>query len=157
MKKKDMSLALWGGGFRVQMGSATSGSINATEILPIADWQQKINTGYTKVAENQQKIDNWWNSLPPPQQSNPANIAKHDAANRVLGTFGNVLDQASQIVTGAADGSVQYALEKRQKQAWNFILGAQYQYNRDWMLRVEYGFLGARTQLIAGLQYRFNL
>src|SRR4030095_14324563 len=43
MKKKDMSLALWAGGFRVQIGSATSGSINATDILPLSEWQEKVN------------------------------------------------------------------------------------------------------------------
>jgi len=156
-KKKDMSVAFWAGGFRVQMGSATSGSINATDILPLDQWQQKVNTGYTNVAEKQAKVDNWWNGLSSTEQKNPVNVAKHETANRVLGTFGNVLDQASQIVSNAGDGSVQYSLSKTQKQKWNFIIGSQYQFNRSWMLRVEYGFLGTRQQLIAGLQWRFNL
>jgi opacity protein-like surface antigen len=157
MKKKDMSLALWAGGFRVEIGSATSGSINATDILPVNEWQEKVSTGYTKVAENQQKVDNWWNGLSPTEQKNPANVAKHETANRVLGTFGNVLDQASQIVSNSGQGSVQYSLSKKQKQAWNFILGGQYQINRSWQIRAEYGFLGTRQQFIGGVQYRFNL
>ena len=157
MKKKDMSLALWAGGFRVQMGTQTDGSINLSGLLPIDQWKDKINTGYTKVAEHQQEVDNWWNSLSNAQQQNPVNKAKHDAANAVLTRFGSILGQASQAVNGASDASVQYSLQKRQKEAWNFLLGGQYQYNRDWMLRLEVGFLGARTQVIAGLQYRFNL
>ena len=40
---------------------------------------------------------------------------------------------------------------------WNFIVGSQYQINRSLQIRAEAGFLGARQQLIAGLQYRFNL
>ena len=157
LKKKDMSLALWAGGFRVQMGSSTTGSINATDVLPLDQWQQQVNNGYAKAAESQQKVDSWWNGLTPAQQQNPVNIAKHQTANRVLNTYGNVLDQASQIVNNAGEGSVQYSLNKTQKQKWNFILGTQFQLNRSWMLRAEYGFLGTRQQLIAGLQWRFNL
>ena len=40
---------------------------------------------------------------------------------------------------------------------WNFIIGSQFQINRSWMIRAEYGFLGSRSQFIGGLQYRFNL
>jgi len=157
MKKKDMSLALWVGGFRVEIGSSTSGSLNATDLLPLNEWKEKVNTGNAKVAENQQKVDNWWSGLSAAEQNNPVNIAKHETANRVLGRFGNVLDQASQIVANAGEGSVQYSLSKKQKQAWNFIVGGQFQINRSWQLRAEYGFLGTRQQFIGGLQYRFNL
>jgi len=52
---------------------------------------------------------------------------------------------------------VQYQLEKKLKDMWNFIVGSQFQLNKQWMLRVEYGFLGTRNQFIAGLQYRFGL
>jgi hypothetical protein len=157
MKKKDMSLALWAGGFRVQMASSTSGSINATELFPLSEWQDKLDIGYTKVAEKQAKVDNWWNGLTPAQQANPVNAAKHETANKALAGFGRVLDGASQVVTNGGDASIQYSLEKRPKEMWNFILGAQYQINRSWMIRAEYGFLGARQQFIGGLQWRFNL
>jgi hypothetical protein len=40
---------------------------------------------------------------------------------------------------------------------WNFIIIAQFQINRHLMVRVEYGFLGTRQQVITGLQYRFGL
>jgi len=52
--------------------------------------------------------------------------------------------------------TVQYNLDKRPKDMWNFVVGTQYQYNKHWMLRLEYGFLSSRTQFIAGLQYRFG-
>jgi hypothetical protein len=113
--------------------------------------------GYSNVAEKQAKVDNWWNGLTPSQQANPVNAAKHETANKALAGFGRVLDGASQVVTNGGDASIQYSLEKRPKQMWNFILGAQYQINRSWMIRAEYGFLGARQQFIGGLQYRFNL
>jgi long-subunit fatty acid transport protein len=53
--------------------------------------------------------------------------------------------------------TVQYSLNKRPKDMWNFIVGSQYQLNKHWMLRAEYGFLGSRQQFIGGLQYRFGL
>jgi hypothetical protein len=53
--------------------------------------------------------------------------------------------------------TVQYSLSKRPKDMWNFIIGSQYQFNRHWMVRFEYGFLGSRNQIIGGLQYRFGL
>jgi len=157
LKKPDRNIAMWIGGFRVKMGSSTTGSLNASELFPIDQWQGQIDNSYQKLQESQQKVDAWWNGLTPTEQKNPVNAAKHDAANTVLATFGKVVDGASQIVSGAGDASIQYSLNKTQKKMWNFLIGSQYQINRSWMIRAEYGFLGARTQLIAGLQWRFNL
>ena len=52
---------------------------------------------------------------------------------------------------------MQYAIDKRQEDMWNFIVGGQYQINTHWMIRGEYGFISARTQFLGGLQYRFGL
>jgi len=157
LKKPDRSIAMWIGGFRVKISSETSGSLNASDLFPISEWQSKVSEADQKLQDNQQKVDAWWNGLTPTEQKNPVNVAKHDAANTVLATFGKVVDGASQIVNSAGGGSIQYSLEKRQKNAWNFIIGSQYQFNRSWMIRAEYGFLAARQQLILGIQYRFNL
>jgi hypothetical protein len=40
---------------------------------------------------------------------------------------------------------------------WNLVVGSQFQLNKNWMVRAEAGFLGDRTQFIAGIQYRFGL
>jgi hypothetical protein len=48
-------------------------------------------------------------------------------------------------------------MDKRPADKWNFIIGSQYQLNRHWMARGEFGFLGSRTQVTAGIQYRFGL
>ena len=148
---------MWIGGFRVQMGSSTTGSLSTSELFPIDQWQTKIDESNQKLQESQQKVDAWWNGLTPAEQKNPVNVAKHEAANTALSAFGRVVDGASQIVSGAGESSVQYSLNKTQKKKWNFLVGSQYQINRSWMVRVEYGFLGTRQQLIAGLQWRFNL
>ncbi len=156
-KHPEKSIAFWAGGFRLKINTGTTGSLKATDLLPINEWQSKIDTGYMKVAQNQQKVDTWWDGLTTAEQKNPVNVAKHDAANGALARAGNVLDQASQIVSGAGNSTIQYSLDKKPLDPWNFIIGSQFQINRSWMIRAEYGFLGSRSQFIGGLQYRFNL
>ena len=153
----ERSWAIWTGGFRVKINSGTSGNINTSDIFPVEEWGSKIETGYAKVGESQQQVDAWWEGLTPTEQKHPVNIAKHDAADAALAKAGGILDAASQAVTNAANSSIQYSLEKQQKDKWNFLIGTQFQLNRSWMIRAEYGFLGSRTQFIGGLQYRFNL
>jgi hypothetical protein len=156
-RQPERQLAVWIGGFRVQMSNGTEGSLNFTDLFSIGDWQQKVDAGYDKLETNTQKVDAWWNGLTPIEQKNPLNEAKYASAQRALGAYGKVLDGASTLVAGAQDGSVQYSLDKRPKDKWNFIIGSQFQLNRSWMLRAEYGFLSSRQQVILGLQYRFNL
>jgi len=153
----EKSLAIWAGGFRVKLNTGTSGSLSTAELFPVDEWGKKLDTGYTRVAESQQKVDAWWNGLTPVEQKNPVNIAKHETANAALEKTGQILDAASQAVSNAGNSSVQYSLDKKPKDMWNFIIGTQFQLNRSWMIRAEYGFLGSRSQFIGGLQYRFNL
>lgn len=154
--KDEQSLAVWAGGFRVHMNSGTSGSLKLADLFPTAAWQQKIDSGYNKVANSQQQVNTWWNNLSPRDQQNPVNKAKYQTANAALDRAGQFLNNASQAVTNAADGTVQYSLDKAPKDKWNFIIGAQYQLNNHFMVRAEYGFLSSRHQFIGGLQYRFG-
>jgi hypothetical protein len=153
----EKSLTIWAGGFRVKLNSGTSGSLSTSELFPVDEWGKKIDTGYTKVAESQQKVDAWWEGLTPAEQRNPVNAAKYQTANSALERAGGILEAASQAVTNAGGSTVQYSLDKKPKDMWNFIIGSQFQINRSWMIRAEYGFLGSRKQFIGGLQYRFNL
>jgi hypothetical protein len=156
-KRPDRTLAWWIGGFRVKLNSGTNGSLNISDLFPVDQWGKKIDTGYMKVAESQQKVDAWWDGLTPTEQKNPVNIAKYNSANTALTTAGEVLNAAGQTVSNASTSTVQYSLDKKPKDMWNFIIGSQFQLNRSWMIRAEVGILGSRTQVIAGLQYRFNL
>jgi hypothetical protein len=156
-KKPEQSLAIWVGGFRVKLNSGTSGSLNIADLFPVAEWGNKIDSGYMKLAESQQQVDTWWGGLSTAEQKNPANIAKYNSANAAFERAGTVLGAASHAVSNAASSSVQYSLDKKPKDMWNFIIGTQFQINRSWMLRAEYGFLGSRSQFIGGIQYRFNL
>jgi hypothetical protein len=84
-------------------------------------------------------------------------MAKHDLATRTLSTAGAFLGNLDNSLNDEKNATVQYSLDKRPKDLWNFLIGSQYQYSKNWMLRCEVGILGSRTQVIAGLQYRFGL
>jgi hypothetical protein len=155
--KHDQNIAVWVGGFRVHIAGDTDGNINLSEILELDGAQQKVDNGFEKVAENQTKVDTWWNSLTPAQQANPVNSAKHNTANRALESAGNILTTLDGALSTAGSSTVQYSLQKRPKDMWNFIMGTQFQYNKHIMFRFEAGFLGSRTQVLGGLQYRFGL
>jgi opacity protein-like surface antigen len=158
LKKPEQNIAIWAGGFRVKFGKATNGSIALSDVIPAGgEAQQKIDAGQQKVNESQVQVETWWNNLTPQQQSNPVNKGKYETANRALATAGDVLNAAEGAIGTITKSTVQYSLDKRVKDMWNFIVGSQFQLNKHWMLRLEYGFLGSREQLLAGLQYRFGL
>ena len=158
LKKPEQNIAIWAGGFRVKFGKATNGSIALSEVVEGGgDAQQKIDAGQQKVTESQAQVETWWNNLPPQQQNNPINKTKYETANKALATAGNVLNAAEGAIGNLSKSTVQYSLDKRVKDMWNFIVGSQFQLNKHWMLRLEVGFLGSREQVLTGLQYRFGL
>lgn len=156
-KKPDSNIALWVGGFRVKFSSSTTGSIALGEVINTDGLQEKVDQGIIKVGENQMQVDEWWNGLSGIEQNNPVNKAKYETANRALETAGNLLNSIDGALNDEQTATVQYSLEKKLKDPWNFIVGSQYQLNKHWMIRGEFGFLGTRTQFIGGLQYRFGL
>jgi hypothetical protein len=155
--KPERNIAVWAGAFRVHLKSETAGSLPLNGLLPTDDLQEKVDNGLVKVAEKQTGVDNWWNGLSSAQQANPVNIAKHNTANQALQTAGNLLTAVDGALSTGSTSTVQYSLEKAPKDKWNFIIGSQYQFNKHFMLRAEYGFLGSRKQFMTSLQYRFGL
>jgi len=156
-KKPQSNFSVWVGGFRLKLSAETNGSLSLSEVIEIDGLQTKVDDGIAKVSEGQTNIDNWWNGLTEVQRNNPGNIAKYETANRVLETTGNVLNSVDGALNDEKSATVQYSLNKRPKDMWNFIIGSQYQINKHLMLRAEYGFLKSRTQFMAGIQYRFGL
>jgi hypothetical protein len=156
-KKPEQNIALWVGGFRLQINSGTTGSVQLKDILTDSDLQSRVDNGLAKVEDSRVQVDDWWNNLSDLDQKNPANIARYETANRAITAAGNFLNGIDESLNDEQHASVQYSLDKSQKNLWNFIVGAQYQHNRHLMLRAELGFLGSREQLITGIQYRFGL
>lgn len=157
LKQPGQTIAIWVGAFRVQLSSETNGSINLSEVLPVDQLGSKVDQGIQKVGDAKQQVDAWWAGLSPPQQQNPVNQAKYDAANKALTRAGEILASADNAINTIVTSSVQYSMDKRPKDPWNFIVGSQFQLNKHFMVRGEYGFLGSRNQFILGLQYRFGL
>lgn len=156
-KKPERNMSFWVGGFRLHLSSQTEGSLLLSEVLPVDDLQPKVDEGLTKVADAQVQVDEWWSGLTPQEQENPVNVAKYETADRVLQTAGNALNSIDGALNDDQYASVQYSLTKKPKDMWNFVVGSQFQINKHFMIRAEYGFLGSRQQLITGLQYRFGL
>jgi hypothetical protein len=157
LNKPEQAITAWAGGFRVKLNSGTEGSLQMGEVLPIDEWNEKIQSGSAAVADKQQEVDAWWSSLTPQEQNNPVNQAKYENANQVLDRAGQFFGNAEIAVGNASNASVQYSMDKAPKDMWNFIIGSQFQYSKHWMIRAEVGFLSSRTQVMAGLQYRFGL
>ncbi|WP_125722985.1 hypothetical protein [Flavobacterium ustbae] len=153
----EKNIAVWVGAFRVHINGDTNGNIPLSDIFDLTNAQTKVDNGLEKVSENQQKVDTWWAGLTPTEQKNPANVVKHNTANRALESAGNFLATLDGALSTADNSSVQYSLHKKPKDMWNFIIGSQFQYNKHIMFRVEAGFLGSRTQALGGIQYRFGL
>jgi hypothetical protein len=156
-KKKDSNIAIWAGGFRIKFSSATNGSVKLNEVLPVEDLQPKVDEGLAKVDEAYNNMEEWWSGLDERGQNNPINEAKYETANRVLEKTAGLLNGLDAALNDSEFATVQYSLEKNLKDKWNFIVGSQYQINKHLMFRVEFGFLGSRTQGMGGIQYRFGL
>jgi long-subunit fatty acid transport protein len=109
------------------------------------------------VEQKQIAVDTWWEDLTPQEQKNPVNVAKYETALSTLDAAGNLLNSLDGVLNDDKSATVQYSLNKRPKDMWNFVVGGQYQMNKHWMLRAEYGFLGSRQQFITGLQFRFGV
>jgi hypothetical protein len=157
LNKPESNITFWTGAFRVHLKSETAGSLPLSDFIPENGAQEKVDAAFVKVAEKQTGVDNWWNGLSNAEQANPVNEAKYNTANQALQTAGNILTAVDGALSTVGSSTVQYSLEKAPKDAWNFIIGSQYQFNRHFMLRAEYGFLGSRKQFMTSLQYRFGL
>jgi hypothetical protein len=157
LRKPERNIAFWVGGFRVKYSSETSGSLNLAEVMPVDKLQPIVDNGIKKVGDAQVAIDSWWDSLSARDKADPVNIAKYTVANRTLTAAGTLFNSLDGALNDGKSATVQYALDKKVKDMWNFTVGSQFQYSKHWMIRAEYGFLGSRQQFMGGLQYRFGL
>lgn len=158
LKKPESNFAFWVGAFRATIDGETEGSLSLSEVFGDGgDAGVKIDQGITKLDDLRVQVDTWWGNLSSLEQNRPANKAKYELANRMLDGAGQLLAQADAAVNNITNSTVQYSMDKAVKDPWNFIIGGQYQMNKHFMIRAEVGFLGTRTQLLTGVQYRFGL
>jgi hypothetical protein len=159
LKKPEQTFAVWAGGFRVSISSETDGSLDLSEVFPEggSETSVKIDNAILEVEDKQQQVDAWWVGLSQADQNNPINKAKYETANSALDRAGEILYAADNAMNTISNSTVQYSMDKALKDAWNFIVGGQFQFNKHLMIRGEFGFLGSRTQIMGGVQYRFGL
>lgn len=137
--------------------SGTSGSLALSDLISVDGAQAKTDQAIVTVNQKQVQVDTRWNGFSNADQAKPSNKAKYETASNTHNKAGNLLNGIDGALSTVETSTVQYSLEKASKDAWNFIVGTQYQYNRHFMLRGEVGFLGSRTQVMTSLQYRFGL
>jgi opacity protein-like surface antigen len=134
------NFGLWVGAMKASISSNTVGQIKMKDALPpeVFDRADQIAADYYA----------WYDTLDP---NSLIDRKKIEVADRVLTPFVERLE--------AADGEaiVRYGIDKRVKQEWNGLIGAQYQWNKNWTLRSEAGIVGDRKSFLLSLNYRFLL
>lgn len=129
----DRNVAFWAGGMRVKMESSTVGQIKLGDALPPEVWDRRD--------EFVARYEAWYDGLPGPIQDRVDQSPLPDIVERV--------DQAD------GDAIVRYGMDKQVKELWNGVFGAQFQYNKRWMFRTEWGLIGDRKSALASINYRF--
>lgn len=128
--RPDKMLAVWAGVFYQIIQNDTEGSIPLQDVFP--------NAGSGNVIE---RLNQWAETLPPAQRL----------------VINQLIDKLEDINAGIdpGDAFIDYKLDKKVAAPFNIILGAQYQFNKNWMLRTELGVFGKRSQFLLNLNYRF--
>lgn len=129
------NLGLWVGAMSVALGSDTVGELTLKDALPQETWDRADEIVAT--------YDDWYN--------NTATIPQKVLADQTIGPIVEAID--------AADGSavIRYGLDKSTKQKWNGVIGAQYQWNKNWIFRAEGGVIGDRKSILVSANWRFLL
>jgi hypothetical protein len=134
------NIGVWVGAMRASLSSGTVGEIKLKDALPPETFARKDEI----VAD----YNAWYGSLDP---NNPLDAIKIAKADQILTPLVERID--------AADGEaiIRYGIDKGLKQEWNGLIGAQIQWNKNWMFRTEAGVVGDRKSLLLSLNYRFLL
>ncbi len=130
--KPGQSFSFWLGSSGQVIGLETNGSVKLADVIPPPS-QATIDQINARCAEF--------------RPNDPRGQACQDVANK-LQDWRNGNDPAA---------SVQYSLNKKPRDVWNMLVGAQFALDRSWYFRVEVGFLGSRTSFLGGTEYRFDL
>lgn len=121
----------------------STGSINMDEVFPEAQttFDTKVDE---KIASNQQEIAN----LTPGSQE----WIKLKAENQALNKIRDEVDESGVFTT-----QVDYSIKKDLVQTMTFQFGFNFQFNKHWMLRGEYGIADSQRMIFTGLVYRFGI
>lgn len=133
--KPDKNFGIWVGAMSVALGSNTLGELKLKDALPQETWD--------RADEIVDAYNDWYD--------NTATLAQKIIADQTLGPLVEAIDNAD------GEAIIRYGIDKRAKQEWNGIIGAQYQPNKNWMFRTEWGLVGDRKSILLSLNWRFLL
>ncbi|WP_057938993.1 hypothetical protein [Algoriphagus resistens] len=123
------NLSIWAGTFFQVIQNDTQGSIPVSSLVP--------GMGDGSAIE---RLNEWADGLPPAQRVVVKQI------------IGKIEDAAAGLDPG--DAMIEYRLDKKVAAPFNLIFGAQYQFDKRWILRSELGVFGKRSQFLLNLNYR---
>lgn len=149
-KKKDMFVAGYVGAmFRDFVGAdGNNGDINLDEVFPGADEQfnERVDTrrqdNLDEIARlDAERPDGW-----------RLEIARLETQNLFLDELQTRINDSGLFRT-----EINYFIQKEMVQRWTFQFGFNFQINKHWALRGEYGVSASQRFLLTGLQYRFGI
>lgn len=132
--RADRSITFWMGPSFQKIKADTKGEIAINELFPEADGSKK--------QEIKDRLDEWYSSLKPPQQ-----VVADEIIDKIKEHFDG-LDPGNGVIT--------YQLDKKIAGPWNLVLGSQFQFNKNWMMRLEMGAFGKRSSFLFSFNYRFE-
>jgi hypothetical protein len=134
LKKAESNFGIWVGAMSVKLGGVTTGSIGLKDVLPPETWENR-----DQLVED---YYNWYESI---------DEMKQNVADKIFTPI------VENIASGNGDATVLYSLTKESKAEWNMLLGGQYQLDKHWQIRTEFGFLGERKSWLLSANYRFGI
>ena len=132
--RADRNITIWMGPCFQKIRADTKGVIAINDIF----------TGFDDAQKQQVKdrLDAWYATLSPPQQV----------------VAGEIISKVKEFFEGRdnGNGEISYQLDKSIAGPWNLVLGAQLQFSKNYMMRVEMGAYGKRSQFLLSFNYRFQ-
>lgn len=134
-KSAERNFSVWAGVMGIFINNNTVGQIKLKDVFP--------GLPQEKVDEIKESYEHWYNQLPKVSQRVVDKIVQ------------GLQDKISGLPVD--DIYVTYRMNKSIKTRWAGLMGAQYQLNKKWQLRVESNFIGKdRFSVLASVNYRFT-
>lgn len=135
--KPDMFVGIWAGAQFQKLGAQTDGEINLGDL---------VDPDNSKLDEIDQ---DWADYMASPEYDALSPVGKQLAEDMYNG-IRDFYDEA-------LDTTIKYKFNKQLEYNWNMLLGGQWQIDRRWQFRAEYGFLKSKQSFMASLNYRFGI
>lgn len=134
LNNNGMKFAIWAGMMNADIATKTDGSILLGEALP-PEMLASLDSAYANYKESE-----WYAQLPKWQQ----------------GAVDQVVSQLDSTKSDRRNTPVNYNIDKALAQPTNLLVGAQWEINKAWAIRTEFGLVG-RWSALLNLVWRFKI